>query len=105
LLTDNSQPSEAKKVLAKSYILATVGLQVWIFDSHTNAVIYKGKVGDKRMTQIDAKIFSIASRDTEYNLKDGLELAMSIGTLLNNEVGGGLHFVKVLKNTFGQFMT
>jgi hypothetical protein len=23
------------------------------------------------MTQIDAKIFSIASRDTEYNLKDG----------------------------------
>jgi hypothetical protein len=57
------------------------------------------------MTQIDAKIFSIASRDTEYNLKDGLELAMSIGTLLNNEVGGGLHFVKVLKNTFGQFMT
>ena len=70
-------------MLTKSFLLATVGLYIWIIDAHSHAVMYKGKVGDKKMELLEAKIFSLASRDKEYNLKDGLEIAMSMGTLLD----------------------
>jgi len=59
------------------------------------------------MSLLEAKVFGLATRDPQYNLKDGLEIAMSIGTLMGHNIDkyGALIFTKVLRNSFGQFMT
>jgi hypothetical protein len=86
-------------MLDSQHLMMTIGVHVWVLETHSDEVVYKGKVAQGGLTQGRHVIFDIAP------FKDH-EFAVAVGSLQGtlSMKKGCLRFVKLIKNGSGLFM-